>query len=128
MSKNDFENKIKTSSSRKKTFFSPNNKNEIEDHELNLPISEPPPYTAVYEPTINVGDLVSRSEDIYKGIENCGIVIGSHWYRLQKSVRFSKRRGEWIKKYECVPRATIMWSDGKVSNIYMNLLTKKDVE
>jgi len=91
-----------------------------------LPIDEYPPHQA-HEKTLAPGDLVTRLRYKNGSLEidfEQGIVIDAHWARHESSVRFSKKKGEWVVKYEYIPEAIVMWGDGLTSPVPMNLLAK----
>ena len=91
-----------------------------------LPIDECPPHQA-HEKTLELGDLVAQLRYKNGALEldfEQGIVIDARWVRRESSARFSKKKGEWVVRYEYIPEAIVMWGDGFTSPAPMNLLTK----
>ena len=106
---------------------------------LHTPIDEEPPYKASSHPTLQVGDLVfwkgsASSPDailqfsVFEESKSAGIVIGSHWMKVETSARFSKREGDWVSDFVCVPHAVVLWNDAETTDIPMELLEKQSGE
>jgi hypothetical protein len=141
MSSQDFENKIKKfrNKSYLKSFLSPHaaktsTSNVLKDINLYTPIEETPPHKIKCEPNVNVGDLVTWEDGVSplnilrlsgEDKREVGLVIGARWVQAEESARFSKKQGEWISRFVCFPQATVMWNDGQISNIPMEILKIK---
>ncbi len=139
MSSQDFENKIKKfrNKSYLKSFLSSptTQKNkDLFDIGFYTPIDETPPHRPKCDPSVEIGDLVTWNDGVSpvnifrlsdEDRRNVGIVIGARWVQAEESARFSKKQGEWVSKYICFPQATVMWNDGQISNIPMEILKRK---
>lgn len=139
MPKNELEKKLNKHKKKKQKCMCAACGDNLESIMLQIPIDQDPPFKKSSIPNLFNGDLVfwkKEVSDIPFGLpfysleesKKAGIVISSHWMKTETSTKFSKKEGGWISNFICIPHAVVLWNDGEMTSIPMDLLERESGE